>query len=180
MRGCSRGTRARFIVVVSLCAVGALAWVTCALLQSPQLNVQSWRHLDSNPLGDSPSVDDPYWREWLQESGVRVSAIVFYGRKRYVRVLDGYLKRNLVSAGGLLEEGWSDPGAGYSGHYSTLLPNRFYVKLDDDIMYVKDDAIDAMLHQKLKNEFWMVSANVINHAGEFSVATAPAGPYVSY
>lgn len=47
-------------------------------------------------------------------------------------------------------------------------------------MYVKDDAIDAMLHQKLKNEFWMVSANVINHAGGFSLATAPAGPYVSY
>ena len=47
-------------------------------------------------------------------------------------------------------------------------------------MYVKDDAIDAMLHQKLKNEFWMVSANVINHAGGISLATAPAGLYVSY
>ena len=44
-------------------------------------------------------------------------------------------------------------------------------------MYVKDDAIDAMLHQKLNNEFWMVSANVINHAGGFSFATAPAGLY---
>lgn len=97
-------TRARCIVVVSLSTIGAVAGVICALLQRSQLNVQSWRHLDSNPLGESPSVDDPYWRAWLQESGIHVSAIVIYGRKRYVRVLDGYLNRNLVSAGGLLEE----------------------------------------------------------------------------
>ena len=104
MRDSSRDTRARCIVAVSLSTIGAVAWVICALLQRSQLVVQSWRHLDSNPLGESPSVDDPYWRAWLQESGIHVSAIVFYGRKRYVRVLDGYLKRNLVSAGGLLEE----------------------------------------------------------------------------
>lgn len=104
MRGSSRDPRARRIDVISLSTVGAVAWVICALLRRSQLDVQSWHHLDSNPLGDSPSVDDPYWRAWLQESGVRVSAIVFYGRKRYVRVLDGYLKRNFASAGGLLEE----------------------------------------------------------------------------
>lgn len=104
MQGSSRDTRARLIVVVSLSTVGAVALVICALLQKSQLDVQPWRHLGSNSLGDLPSVDDPHWRAWLQESRIRVSAIVFYGRKRYVQVVEGYLKRNLVSAGGLLEE----------------------------------------------------------------------------
>ena len=56
-------------------------------------------------------------------------------------------------------------GAGWSSHYSSLKPNRFYVKFDDDIMYIKDGAIDDMLHEKLKQRFWIVSANVINHSG---------------
>lgn len=56
-------------------------------------------------------------------------------------------------------------GLGWSSHYKSLKPNRFYVKLDDDIMYIKDEAIDDMLHEKLRNRFWLVSANVINHSG---------------
>lgn len=51
-----------------------------------------------------PLRHDPEWRAWLTQSGIHVSAIVFYGRRAFVRVLDAYLKRNLVSAGGLLEE----------------------------------------------------------------------------
>ena len=51
-----------------------------------------------------PHRHDPEWRSWLGQSGIHVSAIVFYGRRAFVRVLDPYLKRNLVSAGGLLEE----------------------------------------------------------------------------
>ena len=51
-----------------------------------------------------PYRHDPEWRSWLAQSGIHVSAIVFYGRRDFVRVLDAYLRRNLVSAGGLLEE----------------------------------------------------------------------------
>ena len=51
-----------------------------------------------------PHRHHPEWRPWLAQSGIHVSAIVFYGRRDFVRVLDPYLKRNLVSAGGLLEE----------------------------------------------------------------------------
>lgn len=39
-----------------------------------------------------------------EQSKIHVSALVFYGRRQYVRVLDGYIKRNLASVGGLLEE----------------------------------------------------------------------------
>jgi len=51
-----------------------------------------------------PSTGDTNWRPWLKASKIRVSAIAFYGRRRYVRILDKYIKQNLVSAGGLLEE----------------------------------------------------------------------------
>ena len=57
-------------------------------------------------------------------------------------------------------------GVGWSSHYSSLKPNRFYVKFDDDIMFIKDSAIDDMLHEKLKKRFWIISANVINHSGQ--------------
>ena len=55
-------------------------------------------------------------------------------------------------------------GAGFGSHYKQLASNHYFVKFDDDIMYIKDKAIDAMLHAKLMNHFWIVSANVINHA----------------
>ena len=32
-------------------------------------------------------------------------------------------------------------------------------------MYVGEHAIDMMLHEKLKDRFFIVSANVINHSG---------------
>lgn len=51
-----------------------------------------------------PSAGDTNWRPWLQASNIQVSAIAFYGRRRYVRILDKYIKQNLVSAGGVLEE----------------------------------------------------------------------------
>lgn len=51
-----------------------------------------------------PSTGDSNWRPWLKASKIRVSAVAFYGRRRYVRILDKYLKQNLISAGGLLEE----------------------------------------------------------------------------
>lgn len=44
----------------------------------------------------------------------------------------------------------------------------FQVKFDDDIVFVKDKAIDAMLQAKLMNHFWIVSANVINHTSKRS------------
>ena len=51
-----------------------------------------------------PALEDSEWKLVLATSKVHVSAVVFYGRRRYVRILDKYIKRNLVSAGGLLEE----------------------------------------------------------------------------
>ncbi|KAI0597139.1 hypothetical protein F4775DRAFT_267142 [Biscogniauxia sp. FL1348] len=43
---------------------------------------------------------------WRKPDGLRVVAMVFYGRKRYVDILDCYLRKNLASNGGYLDEVW--------------------------------------------------------------------------
>ncbi len=56
-------------------------------------------------------------------------------------------------------------GKNYTEQYQSLDPDVYYVKLDDDTMYVGEQAIDMMLHEKLRDRFFIVSANVINHSG---------------
>ncbi|KAI1498419.1 hypothetical protein F5X99DRAFT_431737 [Biscogniauxia marginata] len=43
---------------------------------------------------------------WKKPEGIRIVAMVFYGRKRYVDILDCYLRKNLASNGGYLDEVW--------------------------------------------------------------------------
>lgn len=43
---------------------------------------------------------------WQKPVGVKIIAMVFFGRKRYVDILDCYLQRNLASNGGYLDEVW--------------------------------------------------------------------------
>ena len=56
-------------------------------------------------------------------------------------------------------------GKNFTEQYQSLDPDVYYVKLDDDTMYVGERAIDMMLHEKLRDRFFIVSANVINHSG---------------
>ena len=53
----------------------------------------------------------------------------------------------------------------YRGHYAILDSDTYYIKLDDDIMYIKPHSFEAMLYEKLQGRFMFISANVINHAG---------------
>ncbi|KAI1135437.1 hypothetical protein F5Y05DRAFT_421396 [Hypoxylon sp. FL0543] len=43
---------------------------------------------------------------WKKPKGIKVVGMVFYGRKRYVDLLDCYLQQNLASNGGYLDEVW--------------------------------------------------------------------------
>jgi len=52
---------------------------------------------------------------------------------------------------------------GFASFYGELEDDRYYIKFEDDIMFIKRGTIEAMLHEKLQNRYWMVSANVINH-----------------
>ena len=58
-------------------------------------------------------------------------------------------------------------GEHFTEQYQSLDPDVYYVKLDDDTMYIGEHAIDMMLHEKLRDRFFIVSANVINHSGTF-------------
>ncbi|KAI2634486.1 hypothetical protein GGS21DRAFT_518059 [Xylaria nigripes] len=43
---------------------------------------------------------------WRKPEGLKIVAMVFFGRKRYVDILDCYLQQNLASNGGYLDEVW--------------------------------------------------------------------------
>ena len=49
--------------------------------------------------GKHPSVSP-----WKKPKGFKIIGLIFFGRQRTVEILDCYLKRNLVSNGGFLDE----------------------------------------------------------------------------
>ncbi|KAI1751097.1 hypothetical protein F4782DRAFT_506843 [Xylaria castorea] len=133
---------------------------------------------------------------WVKPTGFKIIAMVFFGRKRYVDILDCYLQQNLASNGGYLDEVWfmvhtEDEGdiawlnglvkekQGYKivGHndcnknnkkygclweYATA-DNTMYIKLDDDIIYIHQDAIPQLVHTRLAvPHAFGVSAHLVN------------------
>ena len=84
--------------VFSACWAGLSQHARCSLLPSASFQ------LSSKSIMDMPPVASSKWRLWLKTNKVRVTALVFYGRREYVRVLDAYMKQNLNKNGGVLEE----------------------------------------------------------------------------
>ncbi|RYP86643.1 hypothetical protein DL769_000711 [Monosporascus sp. CRB-8-3] len=98
---------------------------------------------------------------WKKPKGIAVIAMVFYGRKRNVDILDCYLRQNLAANGGYLDEVWfmvhttvqddvewlenlaaTEPGYKYvdlgdctTGHYGCM----WEYAIDDDTIYIKID-----------------------------------------
>ena len=95
----NKGHKAKrlLIAVVTLCVILVL------LLLFPFFMKPSQRQ-DDQEQKVLPALEDTEWKALLTADKVQVSAIVFYGRRRYVRILDKYIKKNLLSVGGLLEE----------------------------------------------------------------------------
>eukprot|EP00435_Cladocopium_sp_Y103_P065653 s978_g27.t1 len=123
----------------------------------------------------------------------RVEAIVVYGRKDRIQILHKYLLRNLRRNGGvvdvvhfvvfaafkedmdylmqLITENAPDyaypavTGRRLAKFYSICQdPDTVYLKIDDDMVYLADEAIPEMVRERLRNRCGLVSANVINHA----------------
>ncbi|GLC35141.1 hypothetical protein PLESTM_000283900 [Pleodorina starrii] len=122
-----------------------------------------------------------------------IVGVVFYGRRDRVRILDCYLQRNMIRNGGLLAyvvfvtATWQPQDVefldrlvaarggdyrklypqrldkGYTGHYAWMDPATLYVKVDDDVVYIADHAIDHMLIAHNLHRYHLISANVINH-----------------
>ncbi|CAE7615420.1 unnamed protein product, partial [Symbiodinium necroappetens] len=42
-------------------------------------------------------------------------------------------------------------------------PGAYYIKIDDDVVYIADGAIAEMIREKRRGRFLFVSANVVNH-----------------
>ncbi|CAE8723368.1 unnamed protein product, partial [Polarella glacialis] len=123
----------------------------------------------------------------------RVEVIVVFGRMDRIEILNRYLLRNLRVNGGVIDrvywvvfaafredleylrqlvvenEPWyvypSVSGRNLAKIYSVCTdPDTVYVKIDDDMVYLSDEAIPAMVREKLRGRCGMVSANVVNHA----------------
>ena len=129
----------------------------------------------------------------IKPKDVKVIGLVFFGRKDRVRILKCYLERNLAINGGWLDEvHWvrntntkddvdylhdliaSNPAykqieiketgfIGYGLAWSTLEEGAIYVKIDDDVVFMADDAVARVVSTKLAHpEYLVVSANMIN------------------
>ncbi|KAK4943595.1 hypothetical protein LTR10_016890 [Elasticomyces elasticus] len=132
-------------------------------------------------------------QELVKPPGLKVIAIVFYGRRDRSQILHCFLMRNLVDHGGWLDEvHWirntddqqdldyldqlltysnrykqlfqeRTKEQGYSDAWSKLQPGHIYVKIDDDVVWMADDAIPRIVTTKIQHpEYLLVSANMIN------------------
>lgn len=111
----------------------------------------------------SPAVyKNPSAKSWVKPEGTKIIALIFYGRPVTVSILDCYMKQNLVSNGGFLDEvHWavntnnrndlkyldglvetSDeykkivlPGLGFESIWEHAVERgNLYIKIDDDIV----------------------------------------------
>ncbi|OAA34324.1 hypothetical protein NOR_08540 [Metarhizium rileyi] len=124
----------------------------------------------------------------------KIIGLVFFGRRATVSILDCYLKRNLATNGGLLDEViWlqrtsdeedltlldrlleSEPqysrrtidgGAdahNFANSYDVIDNDYMYIKIDDDVVFIEDNAIRSIVCTKLtRPDIYVVSANVVN------------------
>ncbi|MCJ1427508.1 hypothetical protein MMC29_005411 [Sticta canariensis] len=140
----------------------------------------------------SPTVDaDPSAKPWVKPEDVKIIALIFYGRPETVSILDCYMKQNLVSNGGFLDEvHWAVntenendlkyldglvetseeykkivlPRLGFESIWENAVERgNLYIKIDDDVVYVHEDAIPNLIYTKLKHpDAFDVSANLVN------------------
>ena len=125
---------------------------------------------------------------------IRVSAIIFFGRRNTVEILDHYLRRNLVRCGGWLDDvhfllhtrneddlAWIKEKVAKVPEYHTkdfshdapfgelwrrgVTPGSITIKLDDDIVWLGDDTIPHIVSTLLaRPEAFCVLSNLINSA----------------
>lgn len=138
-----------------------------------------------NPFSDNSA----YGLERPKET--KVVGLVFFGRRDRSSILDCYLKNNLVSNGGWLDEvvwGVNTNNTADLAYLEELLrttaayrkievedksyfglwnesveAGNIYVKLDDDVVYIDDNAIPLIVDTLVSNtEAVIVSANMVN------------------
>ena len=153
--------------------------------------------LPNNPFcRSSDSTSTVFFKK---PAGTKIYGLVFYGRRRTVEILDCYLRKNLVSNGGWLDEihflintpvqedlDWIaellPKVKDYKGIYLTEgtdmrdfesvwrqglqhSSSDLYVKLDDDLVWMSDFAIEEVVTSLLTHpEAFVVLGNLIDSA----------------
>lgn len=110
----------------------------------------------------TPPSSEPQTPPFLKPEGIKIIALIFYGRPETVSILDCYLKQNLASNGGFLDEvHWAVntddpprlayldslvktsnsyikvnlPGLGFDSVWATAVKRgNIYIKIDDDVV----------------------------------------------
>jgi hypothetical protein len=142
----------------------------------------------SRPAGIEPI---PASARYQKPVGPKIIGLIFYGRRDRAAILDCYLKRNLVTNGGWLDEvvwGVNTENADDLVYLEEIIPSspsyrrldlketgyvnlwnqsvehgNIYIKLDDDVVYIHEDAIPLIVNTLITDSrAAVVSANVIN------------------
>ncbi|MCJ1400215.1 hypothetical protein MMC11_003419 [Xylographa trunciseda] len=147
--------------------------------------------------------------EWVKPEGFKIVGLVFYGRPRYVSILDCYLKRNLAINGGYLDEvhwmantdnqhdlGYLDTLVNTTDSYKAyhlkhlgfdsiwkhaVDSNTLYIKIDDDMVYIHEDAIPRLVQSRLAYpSAFDIAANIVNSplTNWFHARTGAVLPYL--
>ncbi|KAH8690643.1 hypothetical protein BGW36DRAFT_328511 [Talaromyces proteolyticus] len=129
----------------------------------------------------------------VRPEGIRIVGVVFYGRRDRSSLLECYLRKNLASNGGWLDEViWAANtedkediaygeeiaktvdeytfmpinDGGFSGIYFKAFkePDAIYVKMDDDIVFIDQSAIPRLVNTLMNSpRALIVSSNVVNN-----------------
>ncbi|KAL8789439.1 MAG: hypothetical protein Q9213_001196, partial [Squamulea squamosa] len=150
-----RFVRATWKVLAAIAVVAFVITVSC-LYNAPLDHLQQ-------PGGPIPPIPKHF----------RTVGLVFYGRRSRVEILDCYLKQNLKSNGGLLDEviflartndindlhyldqlvestdGYSrrnvTNGSTYGQAWEVAERGTMYIKIDDDLMFIEKSAIASLI-----------------------------------
>lgn len=171
------------------CLVLAL-WTSWHALHLVESILVTRKVMGDDPLNPScVTHDDPF--DDLKD--VKIYALVYYGRRSYVDILNAYLERDLRVNGGILDGvifamvkytmedlnylamltrrnpgryiiPWEMEGGAWDVIWRLANePGAYYIKIDDDVTYIADGAIAEMIREKRRGRFLFVSANVVNH-----------------
>ncbi|KAI4179863.1 MAG: hypothetical protein L6R41_007591, partial [Letrouitia leprolyta] len=140
----------------------------------------------------APSAAPPPEMDKFQKPvDFKIIGLIFFGRPPHVAILDCYLKKNLVTNGGFLDEvhfvvntdkkddiKYLDgliktsklykkielPTLGYNSVWQHAVePEHMYIKIDDDMVFFDDNAIANVVYTKLKHpDSFDVVANLVN------------------
>ncbi|MCJ1392950.1 hypothetical protein MMC18_005822 [Xylographa bjoerkii] len=147
--------------------------------------------------------------KWVKPDGFKIVGMIFYGRPKYVSILDCYLKRNLAINGGYLDEvhwmantenehdlryldtlvnttdsykAYHLKHLGFDSMWEHAVDNStLYIKIDDDMVYIHEDAIPRLVQSRLAYpSAFDVAANIVNSplTNWFHARTGAVLPYL--